>query len=76
MIVSLPPDTIRPSGYADEGGRYAMALMKVEPWEDIEQSYLAGLLERSFHSRTVASLEAERRKLGWGKRTPRTYRER
>lgn len=47
--------------------------MKAEPCEDIEQSYFGGVLERSFHSRTVASLEAERTKLGWGKTTARTF---
>lgn len=48
--------------------------MKADPCEDIEQSYLGGLEERSFHSLTVASREAERTKLGWGKTTPRTCR--
>ena len=51
-----------------------MALMKEEPWEDIEQSYLGGLWERSCHRRTVASLEAERTNFGFGKTTPRTYK--
>ena len=41
-----------------------MALMKAVPWEDIEQSYFGGFPERSFHKRTVASLEAERTKDG------------
>ena len=32
----------------------------------MEQSYLGGFEERSFHSRTVASLDAERTKLELG----------
>lgn len=38
----------------------------------MEQSYFGGLVERSFHNRTVASLDAERTKLGLGYTTPRT----
>ena len=49
-----------------------MALMKVEPCEEIEQSYFGGLWDSNFHMRTVASLEAERTKDGEGKMTPRT----
>ena len=37
-----------------------MALMKAEPCVEIEQSYLGGSLDSNFHTRTVASLEAER----------------
>ncbi len=47
--------------------------MKEEPCEEMEQSYLGGLSDSSFHSRTVASLEAERTKEGLGKITPRTW---
>ena len=39
-----------------------IALMKAEPCDDMELSYLGGFWERSFHRRTVASLEAERTK--------------
>lgn len=41
-----------------------MALMKAEPCDDIEQSYLGGLWDSNFHRRTVASLEADRTKDG------------
>lgn len=51
---------MRPSGKSFVGGRYATALMNAEPWEVIEQSYLGGVSERSFHRRTVASLEADK----------------
>lgn len=63
-MVSLPPDITRPSGYSEVGGRYVIALMKAEPCEEIEQSYLVGLWDNNFHRRTVASLEAERTKDG------------
>ena len=53
-----------------------MALMKEEPWEEIEQSYLGGVWDRSCHRRTVASLEAERTNFGSGKTTPRTWTQR
>ncbi len=49
-----------------------MALMKAEPWDEIEQSYFGGFWDRSFQRRTVASREAERTKDGSGKTTPRT----
>lgn len=48
-------------------------MIKAEPCDDMEQSYLGGCSESSFHKRTVASLEAERTTEGWGKVTPRTY---
>jgi hypothetical protein len=41
-MVSLPPDIMSPSGKVEVGGRYVMALMKAEPCEDIEQSYVGG----------------------------------
>ena len=41
-----------------------MALMKAEPCEEIEQSYLGGLRDCNLQRRTVASLEAERIKEG------------
>ena len=50
-----------------------IALMKAEPCEEIEQSYLGGLWDSNFHRRTVASLEAERTKDGRGKTTARTW---
>ncbi len=71
-MVSFPPDIIRPSGKSVDDGRYATVLMNVEPCEIIEQSYLGGFSERSFHRRTVASLEADRTKVGCGKMTART----
>ena len=49
-----------------------MALTKDWTCEEMEQSYLGGSDESSFHRRTVASLEAERRKEGFGNMTPRT----
>ena len=39
-------------------------LMKAELCVEIEQSYFEGLLDSNFHTRTVASLEAERTKDG------------
>lgn len=72
MMVSLPPEMMRPSGYSEVGGRYVMALMKAEPCDVIKQSYLGGLLETNFHRRTVASLEADRTNDECGKTTPRT----
>ena len=73
MMVSFPPEIIRPSANSLLGGRYETAFMKAELWDDIEQSYVGGFSERSFQRRTVASRDAERTKDGWGKTTPRTY---
>lgn len=72
-MVSFPPDIMRPFGKSLVGGRYVIALINAEPWEIIEQSYLRGFSGRSFHRRTVASLEADKTKFGCGKTTPRTY---
>jgi hypothetical protein len=33
---SWPPDNIRPSGNADEDGRYETEFMNAEPWEEME----------------------------------------
>ena len=75
IMVSFPPETMRPSENSPVGGRYVIAFMKAEPWEDIEQSYLGGFSARSFHWRTVASRDAETMTVGCGKTTPRTYLE-
>lgn len=40
--------------------------MKEDPWDEIVQSYLGGEGVRSFHNRTVASLEAETMREGLG----------
>lgn len=62
--MSLPPDTMSPSGKSELGGTYVIALMNAEPCVVIVHSYLGGFSETSFHKRTVASLEAERTKDG------------
>ena len=43
MIVSFPPDIMRPSGKLSVGGMYEIVLMKAEPWDEIEQSYFGGV---------------------------------
>ena len=48
------------------------ALIKLDPCEEIVPSNFGGLCERSFHVRTVASLDADNTKSGEGKITPRT----
>lgn len=63
-MVSFPPETISPSENSGEGGMYATVLTKAEPCEEIVQSNFGGGDERCFHMRTVASLEAEKMKLG------------
>ena len=57
---------MRPSGYIESGSRYAKAFIKELPCDEIVQSYLGGEGERSFHNLTVASLEAETIREGWG----------
>ena len=72
IVVSFPPDIIKPSEYSAVGWRYVTALINEEPCEDNEQSYFRGFRDISLHWRTVESLEAERTRSGRGKATART----
>jgi hypothetical protein len=72
MIVSFPPETISPSGYVADGGRHATALTNVVPCDEMIPSYFGGAEDMTFHTRTVASREAEIMVLEAGNVTDRT----
>jgi hypothetical protein len=73
MIVSLPPDIIKPSGYSLVGGRVVTELMNAWPCDAIVPSYFGGVSPLLFHKRTVASRETETMVDGLGNATPLTY---
>lgn len=72
IIVSLPPEMTRPSGYSLLGGRYATELMNSEPFVIMVPSKEGGL-EVLRQVRTVLSRETEMTVLGVGKATSRTW---
>lgn len=72
IMVSLPPETIRPSGYSGVGGMYATELMYSWPLVTRVSSYVGGLEEDFCQTRTVLSRETETTVSGLGKATPRT----
>lgn len=72
MMVSLPPEMMRPSGYSELGGRNARELSHSWPWVTMEASKEGGFWEDRRQSRRVWSREAEMTMSGLGKRTSRT----
>lgn len=64
----------RPSGYSDDGGRYATAFMKPFPCDEIVSSKFGGGPDIWFQTRTVPSLEAEMTAFADGNVTARTYK--
>ena len=72
IMVSLPPDMIRPSGYSEEGPRKASELMNSWPWVVIDGSKAGGFGVVLRQTRTVLSREAEMTASGEGKATART----
>lgn len=72
MMVSLPPEMIRPSAYSEFGGRKARELSHSWPWVTMVESKEGGFWEDRRQRRRVWSREAEMTTSGLGKRTSRT----
>lgn len=75
IIVSLPPEIIRPSGYSALGGRYATELMNSWPFVTMVPSNAGGFGEDFRQHRTVLSRETVIIVSGFGNTTSRTWRE-
>lgn len=71
IMVSLPPETMRPSGNLALGGMYATEFMNSEPLVTMVPSK-AGGLEEFCQVRTVLSRETEMTVFDFGKTTSRT----
>lgn len=72
IMVSLPPEMMRPSAYSAFGERNARLLSHSWPWVTMLASKDGGFWEDLRQSRRVWSREAEMTTSGLGKRTSRT----